>query len=175
MEQVIDADEHTDEGRSFGALLSSTEGVYGLIVVAGMIVVSRNLVGNGTESFRAVALTLLVFFAVHVYAATVAEMSAGVQGDGGIFAAFRIGMRESLALLVLGAIPLGVLFLGVIGVLRQADSVWLALGVDMLLLGILGWFIAAARHPGLWARLGGALVTALFGALMIALKALIHH
>ena len=58
--------------------------------------------------------------------------------------------------------------------LRPVDAVWLALLTDVILLGLLGWGITAARLRSAWARFGGALVAASFGGLIIALKALIH-
>jgi hypothetical protein len=68
-----------------------------------------------------------------------------------------------------------VLSLGVVGLLRQTDAVWGALVVDGILLGVLGWFITAARTKSFWARIGGTLLTAGCGAIMILLKVLIHH
>ena len=53
------------------SLVRSAEGVYGLILVAGMIVVSRNLTGTSAQALLSVVVTLVVFFAAHVYAATV--------------------------------------------------------------------------------------------------------
>lgn len=87
----------------FAALVMSAEAVYGLIIVAGMIVVSRNLTGTSGEALLSVVVTLLV-----------------------------------PGLLLVGAIPLVVLALGVFGALRHADAVWLALAVDLVLLGALG-------------------------------------
>lgn len=150
---------------------SSVGGIYGLIVVSGVIVVNRNLTGSSWEGLLAVVGTLLVFFAAHAYAATLSEMS---QHRLSFPAALRAGFSESAGMLVIGLVPVVVLLLGVTGILRPFDAVWLALLIDVLLLGLLGWFVTAARLPSPWARLGGAAVTAGFGGLIIALKALIH-
>lgn len=152
-------------------LVFSTGGIYGLIVVSGVIVVTRNLAGSSWEALLAVVGTLLVLFAAHAYAATLAEMS---HHRFSFPVALRNGIAESLGMLVIGLIPVVVLLLGVIGLLRPADAVWLALLIDVLLLGVLGWAVTAARLRSPWARLGGAVVTAGFGGLIIALKALIH-
>ncbi|WP_336624961.1 MULTISPECIES: hypothetical protein [unclassified Microbacterium] len=152
-------------------LVSSAGGIYGLIVVSGVIVVTRNLTGSSWEALLAVVGTLLVFFAAHAYAATLAEMS---HHRLSFPAALRAGIGESLGMLVIGFIPVLVLLLGVLGVLRPVDAVWLALLIDVLLLGFLGWAVTAARLRSPWARLGGAMITAAFGGLIIALKALIH-
>lgn len=156
----------------FEDLASSAGGIYGLVLIAGLIVVSRNLTGSSGEALLTVAGTLLVFFVAHVYAATVARLA---EAGGGIGDAIRHGVRESIGLLVVGVIPVAALAFGVLGILRQADAVWLALALDGLLLGLLGWFITAARTPSVWARLGGVILTAGCGALMILLKVLIHH
>ena len=155
----------------FGALFSSTGGIYGLIVVAGVIVVTRNLTGSSLDALLAVVGTLLVFFAAHTYAATLAAMSHQKQSFPD---ALRHGAAESVGMIVVGLIPVLVLLLGVLGMMRPMDVVWLALLVDVVLLGFLGWGVTAARLPGTWARVGGALLTAGFGGILIALKALIH-
>ncbi len=152
-------------------LASSAGAIYGLIVVSGVIVVTRNLTGSSWEALLAVVGTLLVFFTAHAYAATLSEMS---RHELTFAAAVRVGVTESLGMLAIGLIPVLVLLLGVTGVLRPVDAVWLALLTDMILLGLLGWGITAARLRGAWARFGGALVTASLGGLIIALKALIH-
>lgn len=157
----------------FAALVLSAEAVYGLIIVAGMIVVSRNLTGTSGEALLSVVVTLLVFFAAHVFAAAASAMAQGSAGGAGD--ALRHGARESAGLLLVGAIPLVVLALGVFGALRHADAVWLALAVDLVLLGALGWFIAASRTRNVWIRIGTVVLTAAFGGILIILKALVHH
>lgn len=154
-------------------LVVSAEGIYGLILVAGMIVVSRNLTGSSGEALLTVIATLVVFFLAHVYAVAVSTLAD--SRPGGVRAAIRHGVHESLGLLVVGVIPVLALALGVLGALRHNDAVWVALAIDAALLGVLGWFITAARTPSTWARVGGALLTAACGALMIVLKALTHH
>lgn len=76
---------------------------------------------------------------------------------------------------MVGAIPVAVLALGVVGILRNSNAVWLALATDLVLLGLLGWFIASTRTTHLWARLGTVALTVAFGAVLIAFKALVHH
>lgn len=150
---------------------TSPEGVYGLVIVAGLIVVARDTPNGAGRTVLAVGATLIVFFVVHVYAAAVARLSAH---DGDTAAAVRHSVHESLPLLVMGAVPLGVLALGLLGPFAHTDAAWAALIVDALLLGIVGWFLTARRTRGAWRRLGGAAVTAALGVLMIFLKALLH-
>ena len=84
-------------------------------------------------------------------------------------------MRRSIGMLGVALVPLAVLALGVTQVLDDDDAVWLALIVDVVLLGAVGWWITAARSTNVWRRIGGALLTAAFGGVLILLKALIHH
>src|SRR6218665_1107871 len=158
----------------WGRLATSAEGIYGLIIVAGMIVVSRELTASSGDALISVVATLFVFFAAHVYSSSISWLAPGAgrrtPGD-----ALVHGIRESSGMIILGAVPLLVLLLGVLGILRDANAVWLALGTDILLLGLLGWFIAASRSKSLWVRLASMLVTAAFGGVLIALKALVHH
>lgn len=163
----------------FEELVTSVEGIYGLIIVAGMIVVSRNLTGSSADALISVVLTLLVFFAAHVYAVVVSRLAASGKSERDarprVREAVGHGLRESAGLLFVGVIPVAVLALGVFGVVRSADAVWLALGVDVVLLGFLGWFLAASRSPRLVVRLWSGLATAAFGAVLIALKVLVHN
>lgn len=152
-------------------LVTSAGGIYGLIVISGVIGVTRTLTGSSWEALLVVVGTLLVFFAAHAYAATLERMS---QSQFTFPAALRHGIAESLGMLVIGLVPILVLLLGVLGILRPGNAVWLALLVDVLLLGFLGWAITAARLNSGWARIGGAFVTAGFGGLIIALKVLVH-
>ncbi len=158
------------------ALVTSAEGVYGLIVVAGVIVVSSDLKDTTTgDVVLSAATTLLVFFVAHVYASSLSWMTT-VHGDGqGLRAAVRHGLAESAGMLLVGVLPVLVLCLGAVGLLRVTDAVWLALAVDVLLLCLLGWFIAAIRTPQIWIRLTSALITAAFGGALILLKAAVHH
>ncbi len=166
---VPDKDPHP---AGIASLAMSAESVYGLIVVAGMIVVSRNLTGDFAEALFSVIATLFVFFSAHVYAVAASHLAAKT---GGVGQAVRHGVRESVGLLMAGAIPIAFLALGVTDVINGEDAVWLALAADVVLLGILGWFIAASRTRSLWVRISSVFVTAAFGGVLIALKALVHH
>lgn len=164
-----------DQPSWWASLAFSTDSVYGLIIVAGMLVVSTNLTVTSGEALLSVATTLLVFFAAHVYAATVSYLAARETRGARLGQALAHGVRESAGLLVAGAIPVVMLALGLIGVVQDAEAVWLALGVDVLLLGVLGWFIAAARTRSIWIRLSSLLLMAAFGMVLILLKAAVSH
>lgn len=159
---------------SIVSLARSAGGIYGLIVISGVVVVSRNLTGSSFDGLLVVIATLVVLFIAHAFAATIAHLSDDGTGHT-VRQAIGRGARESAGMLVVGIVPIVVLALGVLGLLRPTDAVWLALFVDVLLLGVLGWAIAAARSLKPVVRFGSALATAAFGGVLILLKVLIHH
>ncbi|MBN9174600.1 MAG: hypothetical protein J0I70_10675, partial [Microbacterium sp.] len=59
----------------------SEEAVYGLILVSGMIVVSNSVVGTSANALLSVVITVIVFFAAHVYAGTLARLAADEHSD----------------------------------------------------------------------------------------------
>lgn len=156
-------------------MLLSAETVYGLVLVAGMIVVSRSLTGRSLDALLTVVTTLIVFFAAHVYAGMIPHLSGRDGAPRRLGAAFVASLRESSGMLIVGLLPIVVLALGVVGLVRDDEAVWVALLVDLSLLAVVGWFVTAATVQSLWGRVCGALVTAAFGGVLIALKVLVHH
>ena len=153
----------------------SDGGIYGLVLVAGMIVVSRNLAGSSLDALLTVFTTVVVFYVAHVFADTL----TGLTGEDGAHRTVRQSlaraMRRSIGMLGVAVIPLLILALGVTDLVADEDAVWVALVVDVVLLGAVGWWITSARTRSLWGRIGGALLTAALGGVLILLKALIHH
>jgi ABC-type multidrug transport system permease subunit len=141
---------------------ATDEGVYGVILVAGMV-------------FLSVVGTVIVFWAAHVYAGTVAHHGFEDGRIIGIRDSLGAALRRSWGLLVSALIPCSILLLGVIKAVPDAVAVWTALWGCVAVLAVLG-YIAFARRGARWhIRLLGALATAGFGILMILLKAGIHH
>lgn len=159
----------------FRQLLTSAEGIYGLILVAGMIVVSRSFTASSWQALLSVITTLVVFFVAHVYAEALAWLVLERNREHGLWTAMRHGMRRSVGMLIVGIAPAVVLALGAFDVIDDENAVWLALVVDVALLAVLGWIITAIRSTSVWSRIGGALLTASFGGILILLKAIVHH
>lgn len=148
--------------------------MYGVILVAGMIVVSNAHEATAWEVFVTVVSTVVVFWAAHVYAGTVAHH--GVE-DGrvvGLGESFRRALRRSRGLLVASLIPAGILLLGATNVVNDDAAIWLALWTGVLVLAVLGYLAFERRGAGFWMRLAGAAGTAGFGIVMILLTAAIH-
>ncbi|MGI9824425.1 hypothetical protein [Agromyces sp. Marseille-Q5079] len=164
----------TRTGRMVRAGFVTEEAVYGVVLVAGMIVVAGAKDGTSWTVFTTVATTVLVFWAAHVYAGTVAHHGFEVDRFTSLQEAFGQSMHRSLGLLTSSLIPLFILLLGATELIDDQTTIWLALWTCVLVLTVLG-FIAYARRgaPWIW-RIIGALTTGTFGLAMILLKAVIH-
>lgn len=156
------------------ASFATEEAVYGVILVAGMIVVSG---GHGESSwtvFTTVVVTVLVFWAAHLYAGTVAHHGLERDRVTGLHEAFQMALTRSMGLLASALIPSVILLLGATKVIDDQSANWLALWMCVLVLAVLG-FIAFTRRGASWPmRIIGSLTTAAFGVIMIVAKALIH-
>ncbi len=160
--------------RRMGRILITEESVYGLILVSGMIVVSRSLTGTSINAFLTVVVTVIVFFAAHVYAGTLARL-AKEGADGSLSASLRAAAGHSLGMLLASVAPLVILLLGVLRLLDDEAAIWTALLVDTFLLGLLGWLAVSRWTRSFWQRLLSATITAAFGGIIVLLKAFIHH
>lgn len=148
------------------------EAIYGLILVSGMIVVSAG--GSSLAAFATVAITVIVFYAAHVYAGTLGRLAA-TDGHAGLRASLGASAKQSSGMLVAAIAPLVVLLLGATRVVEDDTALWLALVVNTLILAALGWTAVARWSTHWWPRLLSALLTATFGGVLILLKAVIHH
>lgn len=153
--------------------LSGEDAIYGLILVAGMIVVSGKLTGESWGAFLTVLVTVLVFWAAHVYARALSHyVRAGEAHD--LRLALREAVRESSGMLIVAVPPLLVLLAGLTRFVDDDVAIMSALILDVMLLGAIGWFAVARWSRNWWARIGGALLTAAFAGVIIALKAIVH-
>ena len=167
------ADESLRPPTRLGGLLVSEEAIYGLILVAGMVIVASERADEAWDTVITVAVTVIVFFAAHVYAGTVSRMSGGRRTS--VPAAVHGAIRHSWGLLAVAVLPLLVLVLGASGVITPDAGVWLALVITVILLVVDGWLMTASRTHSFWVRVLGAAISGAFGAVLILLKVLIHH
>ncbi|TDE92781.1 hypothetical protein EXU48_14815 [Occultella glacieicola] len=168
--------DHTDEHRTDAARVPifTEEGVYGVILVAGMIVVGNSYYTTAWEVFVAVVATVVVFWAAHVYAGTVAHHGFEGGREVTLGQAFRISLRRALGLLVAALIPASILLLGATRVVPDGVAIWLAMWVGVAVLALIGYLAFRRRGSSVWICLLGSLTTAAFGLVMIVLKAAIH-
>lgn len=149
--------------------------MYGVILVAGMIVVTGADNATAWSVFLAVVGTVLVFWAAHVYAGTVARHGFGDDDVMGLRKSFGGALHHSWGLLVSALIPACILLLGATHAVSDPVAIWLALWTCVAVLAVLGYVAFTRRSSPWWVRVLGALVTAGFGVLMILLKAALHH
>lgn len=150
------------------------ESVYGTILVSGMIVVSGSYHATSIETFFSVITTVIVFWAAHLYAGTVAGHGVTPGDRTTLPMAFRQSLRRSLGFLLSALPPSAVLLLGALQIVPDKLAVWTALWLGVVLLGILGYRAFALRGSSWPVRILGCLGTAAFGVPMIVLKAFIH-
>jgi hypothetical protein len=156
------------------ASFATEEAVYGVILVSGMIVVAGSYSGTSWTVFTTVVATVVVFWAAHVYAGTVAHHGLDEDHTTGLREAFQASLRRSLGLLTSALIPSSILLFGATRVVDDSNAIWAALWVSVAVLFVLG-FIGFTRRGATWPwRIVGGLGTAAFGFAMILLKALVH-
>lgn len=150
------------------------ESVYGTVLVSGMIVVAGSYGATSWEVFLSVFGTVVVFWAAHVYAGTIAGHGE-VQGDESTLAtAFRRALRRSVGFLTSALPPSAILLLGALQTVDDKVAIWAALWLGVVILAVLGFIVFSLRGDSWLIRILGALGTAAFGVAMIILKALIH-
>jgi len=160
--------------RILRASFATEEAVYGVLLVAGMIVVAGSYGGSSWTVFVTVIVTVVVFWLAHLYAGTVAHHGLDHERVVGLREAFRHALRRSSGLLASALIPSFILLLGATEAVKDQTALWLALWSGVVVLAVLGW-IAFTRRGAAWPiRLAGSLTTAAFGLAMILAKALIH-
>lgn len=120
------------------------------------------------DSLLLAGITLIVFWLAHVYARTIAVLGA----DHDLRHALGDALEESSGMLIAAVPSTIVLLLGAVGVLPDASDWSLVLAV--IVLGVLGWQSFAERGSSVWARIGGALVSALLGLALMILNASVH-
>lgn len=154
-------------------ILMTEEAIYGLILVSGMIVVAGSLDATSVNALLTVAITVIVFYAAHVFAGTLGRLAA-TDGRAGLRRSLAASARQSAGMVVTSVPPLLILLLGTTDLIPDYSALWAALIVNTVMLGALGW-VAVARWSTHWLpRIVGALVTAAFGGILILLKAVIH-
>jgi hypothetical protein len=147
--------------------------IYGTIVSSAVIAVADDD-DTDFDVFVVTVVTMLVFWAAHVFAISVANHGRRNGEVIGLGVAFREGVQHSSGLLLASVIPLLFLILGSIGVMDEDTAYLVALVVGTALLGVLGWLAFAERGSAWPVRLLGGVGTALFGFVIIVFKAVLH-
>ena len=169
----------TEPGKTFSLTRAMTteEGVYGLILVSGIIAATGSVGAPAWKELAFTLLTVIVFWAAHIYAGAVAAHgTASASGEPmSLRSALRAAMRRTRGMLASTLFPALALLLGALGLIGNSASIWLALWVCVATLGIFGYLAYSRKQAPVYMRLIGALATASFGAVIILAKALVTH
>ncbi len=167
-----------DQRSSLMRSLFTEEGIYGSVVLAGVIASSSSAGADANATLLFVLVTIIVFWLAHVYAGTMASYGHGASEHSTALTlreALRGSLRRSLGLLAAAVLPSIALMLGAFGALDDGTSVWIALWSGVALLGLIGYLANRARGSKWPACLFGGLTSASFGVLIIIAKWLISH
>lgn len=150
--------------------LVTPDAVYGLILFSALIGAVDHDDSDTAEVLLVSAVSLVIFWGAHVFAATITAHGADMK----LGAAIRRAIGHSMGMLYAAVLPAIVLLLGVFQVISAGNAVGLALLTATIVLGVLGYYAFAQRRSHMAIRILGALGTALFGLLMIVLNIAVH-
>nr|WP_300152241.1 hypothetical protein [Propionicimonas sp.] len=152
--------------------------IYGVVLVAGLVVIVGESAEASWDVFIKVCATVGVFWAAHVYAATVAHLDDEPDSDRPlgrrIAIAAHAAIEHSWGMLLAAVIPLLLLFLGHWPLLDDEQTVWGSLWLSVILLGVLGYAKVALWTPSLKVRLASAAITSALGLVLVLLKVAVH-
>jgi hypothetical protein len=147
--------------------------IYGTIIVSAVIIAAP----DDDPDLDLVLLTLAtiaIVWVAHVFS----EIVAGEHAITAPPTPFPVVLLEALkhgsGLLLAAVFPVICLLIGSLGGFTQSAAYYASLGVGVLTMGVLGWFVFAHRGYAWPIRLLGAFGTALLGAGIVALNGIIH-
>ena len=148
----------------------TVDAIYGLILYAALIAGVSDDDSDMVEVLVVSVISLVIFWAAHVYAGTIVNHVAKAPLHSAIWKA----MTHSSGMLWAAIIPSIPLVLGAFTLVAADDAVDWSLNLVTLQLGVLGFVALSQRGVHMVARIFGAIGTALFGTLIIALNASVH-
>ena len=151
----------------------TAELISGTVLVSVVIAVANE--GDGIlDVFSITVLSALVFWLIQVYVVTIAvQATRSEKDDVRLRKSLRFAIRRSNGLLLAAVPPVVFLLVGLIGPFRGQYAYWLALWIEVGVLGTLGWIAFSGRNLAWYWRVCGAVATAGFGLIAILLKILI--
>ncbi|MFF1877233.1 hypothetical protein [Leifsonia sp. NPDC058230] len=148
--------------------------ISGTVLVSVVISVADES-GGIFDVFSITILTVLVFWVTEVYVHTVAEQRRRADQDMvSLRLSFRAALHKARGLLFAATPPLIFLLAGLFGARQGAVAYWVALWIEVLILGVIGWIAFGGRRIRWYWRLCGAVATATLGLLAVLLKILVH-
>lgn len=158
--------------------MATEQGVYGTILVCGLIATSASAGAPAWQVLVFVLVTVLVFWSAHVYSSVVAGHGrAKATGAAAITLgeAIRKAVSEARGMLISALIPVLTLVLGVLGVLSDESSSWVAMWVCVAVLAALGFMSYRRLGAKPLMQVVGSIATASFGIVIVIAKAIVTH
>jgi hypothetical protein len=147
--------------------------IYGTVIVSAVIVAAP----DDEPDLQLVLLTLLtvaIVWIAHVFSEIVAGEHTVTNPPTPFAVVLRHAMEHGAGLLIAAVLPILCLLVGSLGGFTQSFAYYAALGVGVLSLAVLGWFVFAHRGNRWPIRLAGAAGTALLGAVVVWLNTVVH-
>lgn len=150
--------------------------IYGTIVYASVVAASSVEAGQSALHVLVFSLvSIAVFWTAHVYSTALGYHADAEHMGARIADSLRHALFESSGMLEAAVIPSIPLFLAALGVLPAEVGVTLSLWLTVLLLALLGYLVFLVRGRNVLICLTGAVVTGLFGVVVILLKSALQH
>jgi hypothetical protein len=155
-------------------------GIYGTIVYASVVAASSGGPADQTQQDALHVLvfslvSIVVFWMAHVYSTALGFHGADESVRARVRDAFGHALFESSGMLEAAVVPSVPLLLAAIGVLPATLGVYLSLWLTVLLLALLGYLVFHMRGRSVLICLTGAVITGLFGVVVILLKTTLQH
>jgi hypothetical protein len=147
--------------------------IYGVILVSALIAIAWEEEDDLTVLLFTLGATA-IFWLAHVYAGTISLEDTERPRARALAAAAWQSVRHSAGMLTAMVLPAFFLLLAVIGLVDEYVAYYLALGIGVVILAVIGYTSSARRNSPWYWRLVSALVTASLGLLIIWLSALSH-
>jgi hypothetical protein len=160
-----------DDDHGLHSLVRGEGAITGTVVCAAAIAAATGHVDTAGQLSVAILGTIAVYWIAHLHAVTIG--SALTSGHHP-FAAFRHALWETLPIAVASVLPLAILLVTTLFGVSLRSAAWTALIANVALLAVYSYIAGVRGGLGTRGRLASALAGAGVGALVVALKALLH-
>jgi hypothetical protein len=177
-QSAADADGSIRVQRALWRHWGTPAGIYGTIVYASVVAASSGGAADQADALHVLVFSLVsivVFWMAHVYSTALGYHGADEHLGARIRDALRHALFESSGMLEAAVVPSIPLLLAALGILPAEVGVLLSLWLTVLLLGLLGYLVFLIRGRSVLVCLTGAVVTGLFGVVVILLKTTLQH
>jgi hypothetical protein len=121
-----------------------------------------------------VALSIIVFWAAHVFAHAVADHGVRNGRPVTVAKATRDAFHHSSGMLYAPIVPTIALIMGALGIIPDPAAIEASLWISVAVLGVLGYLAFVAKRAPWFVSVLGGLATAVLGLLIILLNAVMH-